>query len=485
MANDKLNIIDEDSGEYVKTLSKNEFISLVLEKYELEPMVWDETEPPMDPKTVATNLVNKALAGEELDDNACLDPYRDFFNEMQALVKSSEEYEKEQKDAKEKEKKEKEEEKERKKKAKEEAEAKLAKMRDIFGEGAVTGYSKAEDEFRSELENMRGSLPTGVTINMDEGFGIEIEEGADASTIGEALGYLMASEGFASSKASVLQFLIGDAANRAMELGLYKSMRVAGEAISKQVFESASKKLSPRNIESYARMARTIPAALRNPDVDVTAYLALSDAPRIYSEQKPPKKEEGESNEDYAARIKALKEQSEAYENERLSVAKHLRDGYIEVEVEVDGKTEKQRVELTSRKDVLPLVEKLKVNGGFVDPDAAPKRTTGDWLKQFYHATFALENFEDIHKKGKVVYHTAESESATVEYSHKDLVNMVEEAKNNLINIFFGDDLPKIIEGKVTLQKKKTKDGKPVKDNDGNDIMEDYEKNVYPKDPFQ
>lgn len=483
MAKDQLHIINEE-GEYVKSISKSEFVNLVIEKYDPAELVWDENEPAMDQKTVTLNLVTKVMAGDPLGDDDSLDSYREMYTELEEMVKASNSFEENQKKEKEKEKEAKAKEKEEKAKAKEEEEKKLAAARSIFGTSAVAGYNKAEDEFRTELENMKGNLPKGITLNMDEGFGIDVAEGADASTIGEALGYFMAQESFASTKAGVVQFIIGDLANKSMELGLYKSMRVAGEAISAQVLESAHKKLSPRNIESYARMARTIPAELRNPKVDATAYLALSDAPRIYSDQKPPKKEDGESREDYAERIKQLKAESEKYEEARMDIARSLRDGYIEVEVEVDGETKTEKVDLTSRKDVLPLVEKLKIKGGFVDPDEAPKKTVGDWLRQFFNADFAVRHFEDIHEEGKVVYHTVESEAATVSYSHSDLVDLKEEAENNLVNILFGDDLPKIKEGTVTLQKVKTKDGKPVLDKDDQKVMEDYEKKVYPKNPF-
>jgi hypothetical protein len=475
--------INIDAEEPTK-LSKEEYAKHILKSNEVPDMTWaeeDGSKGSLPAAEVVTNLINAGLKGKDLlaDANEALEPFTDLIKQINAEIKASEEFVKEQKNAKEKEK-------ENAKKEKEEKAKALEKARSIFGDSAVIGAKQAQDDFKSELEALKDGMPDGVTIKASgEGFGVVIEEGASEEKIGQALGYLMAQEDNTVLKANVVQFLVGDIANSAFQLGLYKSMRSAGEEISEKVLKSIGKKLSPRNVESYARMARTIPSEFRNPRVDATAYLALSDAPRIFPDKL--KKEEGESDSSFKKRKEDAAAQSDAYEAKRLEIAEHLAKGYIEVEVEKDGKTETVRQDLTSRKDVLPLVEKLKIEGGFKEEgdETEHKKTAADYLRQFFVATFAIENFEGVHKKGVAVFHTQESEAVTVEYTHAELVDMIEEAKNNLINIFYGDNLPKIMKGEVTLEKKKVGDDKKiVKDDKGNPVMETYTKKVYPKSVF-
>lgn len=480
-----------DDGEYVKTITVDEYRDALVKKHKVKPMVWDEDEPAMDAPLVVQNLINKyAVDGEEELDASqeCLTPYRELYEVIKADISASVAYEDAQKKEKAAEKDKKAAEKaaaEEKKKAEEQ---RIQKAQSIFGSSAVMGFQKAEEDFKSELESLRDSLPDGVKIITDgEGYGVEIDEDANEEVIGNALGYMMGAEQNSSFKASVIQFLVGDIANEAHKLGLYKSMIAAGKSISELVLKETGKRLSPRNIESYARMARTITPDLRNPRVDATAYLALSDAPRINTK---PKKEEGEGDREYKKRIEKLEKEAAKYEEKRMEIASKLRDGYITVEEEVeeDGKkvVKKIKKDLTARKDVLPLIDSLKVEGGFKEEGDENKKSTADWLRQYFNASFALDELEGIHEKGKVIYHSVESEATTVEYSHSDLIDLQEEAKNNLINILFGDDLPGIKEGEVEYDKVviDPETSKPKKDKDGNKVTKKATKKVYPKCPF-
>lgn len=473
--------INIDSEE-PKKITRSEYVKAFVKEYNVPDMTWEEengAEGRLGALEVIENLASQVFSGKVQVDRKS-EVMKDFADHLAQIEKdfaASKEFDKNQKDAKEKEK-------EAKKKAKEEEEARKNKLQSIFGTSAVAGFQKANEDFKSELEAMKDSLPDGVTIeSSDGGFGIVIEDGATEETIGKALGYFMGLDQNVGFKANLVQFLVGDIANASFSLGLYKSMRDTGLAISEKVRKDLGKKLSPRNVESYARMARTIPAHLRNAEVDATAYLALSDVPRIFPDKL--KKNDGESDASFKIRVEEAKKESEAHEARRMEIAENLARGYIEIEIEEGDGKKIVKQDLTSRKDVLPLIEKLKIESGFIeapDPDAPPKKTASDWFRQYFVCSFAKENFLGVHTKDAVVFQ-GETEATTQTYTKAELTDLIEEAKNNLVNLLYGDALPALMEGSVKLKKKVTKDGKIVKDDKGEPVWEEYEKNVYPK-PF-
>lgn len=484
----EIHIINND-GEVTETFDASAYAKHILSENDVPDMTWEEGDvtKTLEARDVVTNLVKWAFSEKDLKDSPTLEPYRDLFSSMQEDVKASKAHASAEKEEKAKQKKEEKEKKEKEKKEKEEKAAELAKAQEIFGDQAVVGFEKATDDFKSEVENLGAGLPEGFTITAEgQGCRLDVSENATAESMGEGLGYLMAQEHNTTVKASVLQFLVGDAANAATALGLYKSMIQAGKAISEKVKEKTGKSLSPRNIESYARMAYRIPTELRNPNVDVTAYLELANSPSINPRKGVYKvtREEGESKKDYEERVKEVEDKSNKYEKERLEIAKKLAKGYLEKEVEVDGKKKKVKKDITSRKDVIPLVNDLKVEWGFKEKEDPGKKSKGEWLIRYFYADFLINKFDGVHEDGKIMTHDPDSEATVITREVGDLVDLKEQAEGNLINMLFGDDLEALLSGEAEYDKVVMDDGKPKKDKDGKTVTEKATKKVYPKDIF-
>lgn len=274
------------------------------------------------------------------------------------------------------------EEKEAKKKAKEEEKkrkekeaAELAKRQEGFVKHVESGADKAQDSFLEEIKSLKDNLPKGVAIsNSGNGFGIQLDEKVSDESLGQALGFFFQADQNNQFFANQIQFFIGDLASAAVEKGIFKTAMEGAKAISGYL-EAQGKRMSVPSIETYRRMSTRTPIEMRNPRVDPTAYLAISQVKR-------PKKGDDEKKEAYEKRVKK-------FDDKMSEVLTKLRDGEVE-----------------TRKDVLPLVQEVKYDTGIEerpDPNAEPKLSAIDLMRIYFLGNYFLENVVSIDEEGEEV----------------------------------------------------------------------------------
>jgi hypothetical protein len=297
--------------------------------------------------------------------------------------------------------------KEQEKKEADEKAAVLAKTQQTFMANFDEGAKLAYDEFKNELDILKGSLPDGVTITEDNGgFGVTVAEGATAETIGSALGYMNQKSENSDAIKGQLQFWIGDLVNISVAKGIYANGAEAGRDISKQLLAKSGKSLSPSIIDNYRRMSERTPVRLRNPRADMSSYLLVSN-------MKTPKKGDKESEADFKTRV-------EQFESDREQLQTKLAAGDVK-----------------SHKDMKPLVEKLLIERGIKEaPSDTPKLSLVDYLTIYFQTSVALSDFLDTHTEGVVEYKKGEK----IHTLTKDqLQEQFDDAKANLVNVFFKD----------------------------------------------
>jgi Sec-independent protein translocase protein TatA len=435
----------------------------------------------MDAETVVKSLYMLAVGGKDLPEQ--VEDYSDYYKTMKTAVKKSAEYAKAKKEEAEAAKKAEADAKENEKKAKEEAKAKTELRRNAFLDAAGLGFSKSEDRFRDELVALRENLPEGVSIVVGDGdsFAMNFSDDVTEESLSTALGYMFNAQSQNEFMANAYQFLIGDIANELMSRGVYDSMIQCGKALESMILSKFNKKLSGRNVESYARMAKRIGIEYRNAKADPTAYLAISDMPYT---PKPTKSEYPDKG-DLKLKMHEWEKEAAKIDAERIRLAAILKAGGV---TEKDSEGNEAFVEILGRKEILPLVHKVKVAFGTAKDEDPGKMTVTDHMRQWCEAQLILDNFLGVHKKNVVIVHPG-NDKATVELSKQDLLDLIESSKNSIVNMIYGDELPQLIEGKKTVMKPRMVD-KTVgdkttkvieKDKDGNQVKDPVEENVYPK----
>lgn len=476
-------IYSKDAEGAVVEISLGKFLHDFEKEHEVPPVV-AESEDHADLTSEQVVEAMYQLANGNMDLPEEVAAYSKYFTKMKEALAASKELKADLAKAKEQAKADAIAKKEEEKKAKAEAEANLLKRRNVFLDGAAVGFKASEDKFREDLVGMRDALPNGVHIQMgaDDSFGMAFDDDTSDEALSESLGFLFNAQGQNQFMANAYQFLIGDIANELLKRGIYTSMIQCGKALEERVLKDFGKKLSGRNIESYARMSKRIPTTLRNAEVDPTAYLAVSD---MKLPEKPSKSKIEDKDElkkaltDWEADVKAV-------EAERLKLAEILKAGKMVVD---DGEGNKGEVTMTSRKDILPLVDKVKYAHGLAvapDPD---KKTATDYMRQYCEAEIMTRHFVGVHKKGVVVVHPEAGSAGTVELTLAQLNQAQEEAINNLTSMFYGDKLAELVKGERTIQvpvmEDKTVGDKTTKvikkDAQGNPVKEDKIEKVYPR----
>lgn len=398
-------IFIEDSEGNFNSIDRDSFLKLVKEANDVQDLELGDSVHPAD--QVVEGIVSLVEQGDELQDELSeLQPIYDYVSEV---LKSSNEYLEKQKSAeqeeKERKKKEKEEEKERKEKEK----AELAERQSNLMQALGKGSNKAQSAFKKELESLKAGLPKGISIvqNDSKGFGLEFEEGITDDQLGAATGYFLQKEENSKFMQHTAGFFVGELCNRMVSLGIYPSKLQAAKAISLKA-EEQGRKVHPRGIESYARMAERIPMKYRNSEVVDKAYLELANAKKV-------KKTEGESKEEFAKR-------RDGYEKERLEIAEKLANN-----------------EISEVKDVKESINKMQIKYGVKDAPNPEKKTTGDYLRIYFLGTEYIENLDSVHEDESVVFQEKGSEDQLV-YKVSELKEMVENARLNLVNALINFD---------------------------------------------
>lgn len=368
-------------------------------------------------------------------------------------------------------------EKEQAKQAEEAAKQAIVQRRNVFLEAAERGVSMADDNLRDDIENMRKHLPTGVSVvfNDDASFGLTFGENVKEADLSASMAYFLGEDRNSKFMTGAYQFFIGEIANKLMESNLYGSMIQCGKALSERLLAQGIK-LSGRNVESYARMAKRIPIELRNARAESTAYLAISDMPY----PKKPVESSFASKDEFKEAMGAWEADKAQVDETRLKLAGYLKAGQVTVQEGDKSVT----AEVLTNKDILPYIKHAKIELGLLREEDANKRSVTDWLKQFFEMAVIGELFEGVHKQGVVRVHESEGE-ATRDLKAKEISELFDEAKAELINIFYGADLPGLQAGEVEreVQIYEEKDGKKTakKDAEGKPVKETKVFKAYPR----
>jgi len=404
----KLFVFDED-GNAAELLMK-EYKKLIVDELKVKP--YEGENSILKPLEIVDTIVTLKCAAIPGDLPEELSDYTKLEKRIVKDLEAHEKHVKSIKEAAEGEASKKKAEKEAAKKKEEEALALAEKRQGVMMSGVVSGMDSSSKQFLSELSTLKSSLPKGVNLGVKKdgsGIGISLDSDVSEADLGNALGQLIGRQDQSTFMSNSLQFVIGDLLNASVEMGIYASGIKGGAAISKFLMESTGKSIVGRMIESYGRMAKRVPTELRNPRVDPTAYLCVSDA-------KIPAKAEGEDT-------KAYEKRKKEFEADRKEVLKKLAKG-----------------EVTKRKEVVPLVEELAYKAGTKErPDpTVVKMTTKDWMDQFFHSAVAIRKLVGKHSEGVATY--ASKSGKLYELTKDQLIAMRDEAESNLCNIFGYDE---------------------------------------------
>lgn len=384
----------------------DEYIKGIIEQFGVKD-IESETQGKIPAKKAIKYFVNTLFEEKDLDPSLseisevaeALNKIKEDVQRTKANAKSAADKAKEEKEAKEKAKAE--------EKARKEQEAKeLAVKQEGFVAKVNEGYDKALDEFKGELENLKEGLPTTISIGVTgAGAGAVLSDSATVDDIATGIGYLFGKAEGSKMLGQQLQFIVGDLAGAAIEKGIYPDSVTASKAISADL-EKNGKRLAPNSIDVYRRLALRTPIEVRNPTVDPSAFLAITQV------NPNPKKMDGETDEAFNARKEKLASDLRALQEE-------LKEGKIK-----------------TRKEILPKVLEVEYNNNLKErpsADKAPSPTQN--LINYFLSSLALESLDGIHEEGEIHF-LGEDGKSIVQVKTEDIEKLKEEAYNNLLNIY-------------------------------------------------
>lgn len=394
-------------------------------------------------KNIVDHIVDSLIKDKEVD-GEIKEAFQDLYDRVETDVNYTKENTKSKADkaAEDKEKKEKEKaEAEAKKK---EEEGKLAVRQETLVGGFAAGADLAAGEFVNELKSLGESLPEGVTVEHEgAGYGLKFGDDATEETIGATLGFLKQKSENSAFIGNQLHFWTGDAISFAVAKGIFPTAKVASEKIAALLKEKFGKEIVAIQLDEYKRMAERTPLALRNPQVDISAYNAIAKIKNVSKGEK-------ETEENFKARVAKL-------DAAKTELQQKLASG-----------------EITKKKDIDPLVQEVQYSHGLKErPDPSKEQVSiGQNLQVIAHTTFALENLVGTHEDhpDAAVYKHGET---LIPISKAELEEKRDEAVANVANVFYTSKKaglePKdyargFVEKEVEVVVGKDGDGKPIKE---------------------
>lgn len=415
---------DTEGNEFEAPL--DEYIGAIITEFDIKS-INSESQGTIPAKKAVKYLVTTIAEEKELDPEiAKLEALVDAIAKIQrdvdrtkANAKSAADKAKEEKEAKQKQK-------EEEAAAKKEAAEKLAVVQGTFVAKVSEGVDKAAGEFREELESLKSGLPSTMQVSLTgAGAGIVLSESATTEDIASGLGYLYGKAEGSRMLNQQLQFMVGDLASAAIEKGIYPDSVAASKAISAHL-EAQGKRMSSNTIDVYRRLALRTPIEVRNPTVDPSAFLAITQV------NQNPKKMDGETDEAFKARKEKLSTDLRALQEE-------LAAGTIK-----------------TRKEILPKVLEVEYANRLKErPSNEEKASPGKNLQTFFLASVALERLDGLHEEGEIHF-LGEDGTSIVKVKTQDIEQLREEAYNNLLNIYVDSKKVKaadILKGYVVEEK--------------------------------
>lgn len=396
-----------DDGEGNKNeVAIDDYVAGLVARFEVKP-IESETQGKIAPKKAVNYIVTTLIEEKELDESVTsvkalselietvtADVAYTKANAVSAADKAkAEKEEKEKAAAAEKERKE-----------KEAAELKL--RQDGFISKVNEGATKALGEFAASIEQLKEGLPSTIVITAQ---GAQIGEGATDADVANSIGYLLGKSHGNDMLNRLLNFTIGDLAEDSVKKGIYSDVSAASKGISKNLEDAKIVTMKPNTITAYRQLAVRTPGELRNPEVDPSAYLAISQV------NGNPKKMDGET--------------TEAFEARKTKLAADLR-----------GIQEKlSKGEIKTRKEVLPLVLEVEYENKLKErPSGEQAASPGENLRTYFLAGVALANLVGAQEDAEddEIQFLGEDGKTIVTVKKQDLELIQQEAYNNLLNIY-------------------------------------------------
>lgn len=443
----KLTITNE-AGE-TATLDRKDYVKLLLSEFKDLPPI-QAGDVTYEPNKIIDHIVKKTMEDVDIDPSITdHDDYQEVIERVREDVQNSKEAAISKKEEAARKKAEKEREKEEARKKAEEEAKQLALRQEAAGIKLKEGADAAADDFKKELESLKDQLPDSIQlISSGDRTAIRIDD-ASEEQLATTLGFLVQKGANNEWLRNQVQFWIGDIVNGLVAKGVYKTQKEAGDWINKNIGQA----YSASAISYYAKMADRTPVELRNVQADPTAYLAVAN-------MKLPKKGDKESDADFKKRL-------DTFKAKRQEIQEKLSTG-----------------ELTSRKDVVPLVENVLIECGLKERKDPNAMSVSDHYKIVYHTTVALEHLLDTHEENAVVYRDGETLHSV---SKEELEKMRDESIAFLNNLFYSDKkkgitLKDYAKGYVIEKKKSVK----AKGKDGAEkVEEEVQVKVYPEPFFE
>lgn len=413
----------EDGSEI--ELEAKDYIEFIAQAFNVKE-IESETQGKIAPKKAIKYIIDTLVSEKELDPSIkdipaltdAIAKIQEDVDRTRANAKSAADKAKDDKEAKEKAKAE-------EKAAKEEKDKALAVRQGSFVTGVNEGALKALGEFAADIEQLKEGLPPSIHISLQ---GATLDEGATDEDLATGIGYLLGKSHGSTMMNRLLQFTVGDLAEASVVSGIYPDVSAASKGISAKLEEAKIVSMKPNTITAYRQLAVRTPGELRNPEVDPSAYLAISQV------NGNPKKMDGESDE-------AFKLRKETLAADLRSLQQELKDGTIK-----------------NRKDVLPKVLEVEYKNGLkTRPTGEDKLSPSKNLLNFFLATLAIEKLDGLHADVGTITFLAEDGTNKVEVATEEVEKLRAEAFNNLLNIYVESKKVKaadILKGSVTEMKK-------------------------------
>lgn len=425
-----------ESGNEIEMESKD-YIDFIIQGFNIKE-IESETQGKIPAKKAIKYIIDTLASEKELDPvlknlpelEEAIAKITEDVDRTKANAKSAAEKAKEEKQAKE-------EAKAKEKAEKEEKIKALAVRQGTFVSAVNEGAMKALGEFEADVAQLKEGLPSSIHIGIN---GATLDKGATDSDLATGIGYLLGKSHGNTMLNRLLQFTIGDLAEASVQSGIYKDVSDASKGISAKLEEAKIVSMKPNTITAYRQLAVRTPGELRNPEVDPSAYLAISQV------NGNPKKMDGETDE-------AFKTRKETLASDLRALQQELKDGTIK-----------------SRKDILPKVLEVEYKNGLKSrPTGEEAASPSVNLRNYFLATLAIEKLDGLHGDNGTVVLMGKEGTKTVEVSVEQLELLREESFNNLLNIYVKSKkaaAADILRGYVTEMKKVPMgtdgDGKPI-----------------------
>lgn len=151
------------------------------------------------------------------------------------------------------------------------------KNEEKFGDTFMKSLNKAVKAQENFVENLTSAIKLPKSISFtSNGMGIAVSKDATKDDIASALAQSVTTFGSLESAKNAIQFQMGDALNKAVELGVYPKKSTGASHLRHVLIDKCGKNWKIEHIQACALAAERIPAEKRVKGVNFSNYLAIS-----------------------------------------------------------------------------------------------------------------------------------------------------------------------------------------------------------------